>query len=110
MILLLYLHKVQQPPEPPGNRVEPLRTRVGPLRVHQLRQVPICKVTVPEPGRVVLLGDVAGGVMSEAQEVDGSSDVALLLRREDGQPRRAQALLAALPAWKSRSQGLSGCS
>lgn len=93
-----YLHKVQQAPEAPGNRVEPFRARIGPLRVNQLSKVTICEVAVSDACWVILRGDVARSEMSEAQKIAGSLDVTLLLRREDGQPRSSQALLATLPA------------
>lgn len=47
-ICSLYLNKVQQAPEAPGNRIEPFRTGIRPLRVNKLCKVPICKVAVPE--------------------------------------------------------------
>lgn len=96
----MYLDKVQQAPEAPGNRVEPFRAGVRPLWVHQLGQVTVRKVAVSKARWVVLQGDVASGEMAEAQEVTGSLDVTFLLRREDGQPRSSQALLAALPAYR----------
>ena len=98
----LYLHKVQQASEAPGNRVEPLWSRIRPLRVNQLSQVAVWEVAVSEAWWVILHGDVASGEMSEAQKVTGSLDVTLLLRREDGQPWGSQALLAALPAWRGK--------
>lgn len=98
-----HLDKVQQAAEAPGNRVEPLGTRIGPLRVHQLGQVTVGEVAVAEACWVILHGDVAGGEVAEAQEVAGALDVALLLRREDGKSRGSQALLAALPAWRKKT-------
>lgn len=99
---VVYLHKVQQASEAPGNRVEPLWSRIRPLRVNQLSQVAIWEVAVSEAWWVILHGDVASGEMSEAQKVAGSLDVTLLLRWEDGQPWSSQALLATLPAWRGK--------
>lgn len=45
-ICVVYLDKVQQAPEAPGNRIEPFRARIGPLWVNQLSEVAICKVAV----------------------------------------------------------------
>lgn len=79
-ICSLYLNKVQQAPEAPGNRIEPFRAGIRPLRVNKLSKVPICKVAVPEARWVVLLGDVASGEVAQTQEVAGSLEVTLLLR------------------------------
>lgn len=86
MPVVEHLDKIQQAAKAPRNRVEPLRTGIGPLRVYQLGQVTVGEVAVAETSWVVLHGDVAGGEVAEAQEVAGALDVALLLRREDRQP------------------------
>lgn len=83
---LRHLHKVEETPEPPGHRIEPLGTGVRPAGVHQLSQVAVREVAAAAAnGWIVLLGDVAGGVVADAQEVTGSFDVALLLGRKGGQ-------------------------
>lgn len=93
-----HLHKVEQAPETPGHRIEPLRTRVRPAGVHQLGQVAVGEVAAAAAaGWNVLLGDVAGGVVADAEEVAGAFDVALLLGRKVGQAGRPEALLDALP-------------
>lgn len=94
----LYLDKVQQPAESPGDRVEPLRARVGPARVHQLGQVAVGEVAAPAVGGEVLLSDVARGEVAHAQEVTGAPDVALLLGGEGGQTRGPHPLLGTLPS------------
>lgn len=94
---LVYLDKVQQPSESPGNRIEPFRPGVGPLRVNQLGKVPISKVAVSDARGEVLLGDVAGREVAETEEVACTLDITLILRGEDGQTRGSEALLTALP-------------
>lgn len=94
----LHLHEIEQTPEAPGHGVEPLGAGVGPAGVHQLGQVAVGEVAAAAAaGGVVLLGDVARGVVADAQEVAGPFDVALLLGGEGGQAGRSQALLDALP-------------
>lgn len=103
-IVFVYLDKVQQAAETPRDWVEPLWAGIGPVRVHQLSQVTVCEVAVPLAWWVILLGDVAGSEMANAQEVTGAPDEALLLSREHGQPWNSQALLGALPTcrWETK--------
>ena len=94
-----HLDKVEQASEPPGHGVEPLGAGVRPAGVHQLSQVPVGEEAGPPPARwVVLLGDVTGGEVTDAQEVTSTLNVALLLGGEAGQTRCSQALLGALPS------------
>ena len=98
-----YLHEIEQSTEPPGDRVQPLGPRVGPAWVHQLGEVTVGEVGGSSSGRVVLLRDVAGSEVADAQKVAGTLDVALLLGGEGGQPRASQALLSTFPSWTEES-------
>lgn len=75
-----HLDEIQQASESPRNRVQPLGTWIGPLRVYQLGQVTVGEVAVAKTSWVILHGDVAGGEVAKAQEVAGALDVAFLLR------------------------------
>lgn len=94
---VVHLYKVQQTAKAPRNRVQPLRTRIGPTWVDQLRYIPIWEIGAATVGREGLLGDVAGREVSHAKKVTGAFDVTLLLRGKGGKARRSQALLCAFP-------------
>lgn len=103
--VFFHLNKIQQAPEAPGHRVEPLRAGIRPPGVDQLGQIPIGEeAAAAADGGVVLLGDVAGGEVAHTQEVTGALDVALLLGREGGQTRGSEALLDTLPSCTSKTR------
>lgn len=94
-----HLDKIEQTSETPGHRIEPLWPRVRPSWVNQLSQVTVSEVAAATTAWwVVLLGDVAGGEMTDAEEVAGPLDVALLLGGKCGQSRCPKALLDTLPS------------
>lgn len=103
-----HLDKIEQTSETPRHRIEPFRPRVGPLGVNQLSQVTVSEVvTGTTTCGVVLLGDVAGGVVANAKEITCPFDVALLLGRKCGQARVPEALLDTLPSCKVPNKMLS---
>lgn len=94
-----HLDKIEQTSETPRHRVQPLWPRVRPSGVYQLSQVAVSEVAAATTTWwVVLLGDVACGEMTDAKEVTGPLDVALLLGGKRGQPRCPKALLDTLPS------------
>lgn len=100
---MFHLDKIKQTSEAPRHRVEPLRPGVWPAGVNQLSQVSVGEVAAATTAHwVVLLGDVAGGEVTNAKEVTGALDVALLLGGECGQARCSQTLLATLSPWTHR--------
>lgn len=94
-----HLDEIEQTSETPRHRVEPLRPGIRPSWVNKLSQVTVGEVAAATTTWwVVLLGDVAGGEMTNAEEVTGPLDVALLLGGKCGQARRPEALLDTLPS------------
>lgn len=105
---VIYLDKIEQTPETPGHRVEPLWAGIRPSGVDQLGQVTVREVAAATANsRVVLLGDVAGGEVANTKEVAGTLDVALLLGREVRQARCSEALLYTLPSCRGNKTYVS---